>query len=378
MEKNVRNIALLLVLAWVLSFSQVMAQGDYLTGASGNNDAQGRQGTISVLRANIRYGPDTKNYKIVVTLAKGDIVTVYETKGEWYAIGFPKNGKVWLFDKYVDVLGNDGTVNANNVTLRDDARFTGLAIGEINKGARVRVLSRQGKWLRISPPSSLRAYAHKNLVQLASQEHQEEVSFRRGTIFSEGFRRWGNTPEGKNLKTLDEQLWVIKTSISFRKSKESELKKAKEAIRSLQKELNTVIRTTKDSDIKNGASVIYQKAERIIEYIDAILNLRMLLFKIEQRTKEELEALENKGPDHPYGGYIDDVGRFIGRKTRYVLKRGDEVICFLVSKKYNLKDYYYTEVAITGFKRGRSEGKTPILLVTDMQVKGRHSWNAAE
>ena len=189
---------------------------------------------------------------------------------------------------------------------------------------------------------------------------------------------WDDTPEGRMLKDWDKDIWTYKVGISFRKSKKDDLLKTKKALRDIQQKCRSLIQTTKNNDMKEGAKVIYQKAEKIVEYIDAILTLRILLVKIKEKYDEELKALEVKGPDHPYAGYIDDVGRFIGRKTRYVLKRGDEIICFLTSDKYNLKDYYYTEVAITGFDHGKPQGKTPILIVTKMDVKGRHPWNSTE
>lgn len=374
MENISRNSICMLAVLFCLPCALLTAQGDYLSGGMSDQGAEGRQATISVPRANIRYGPDTKNYKIVVTLSKGDTVTVYQRKGEWYAIDFPDKGKVWIFGKYVDVLGNEGTVNANNVTLRADSRFTGLAIGETDKGTRVKVLSRRGKWLRISPPSSLRAYVHSNLIQLASEEQHEL------TVFKSGQRlrvipKWESSPEGKELRDIEKQLYVYKQNISFVKSKESELNKTKGNIRDLQKELKTIIQKSASTNIKEGASVIFQKAEKLIEYIDAILRLRMLLVRIEQNTKEKIEDLKNRVPERTFGGYVDDVGRFIGRPSRYVLKRGDSIVCFLISKKYNLKDYYYTEVAITDFKPVRSAYKgKPVLLVTDMEPKGQHTW----
>jgi len=378
METKARNIILLLILAYCTCSAMVSAQGDYLTGAATGSGQQGRQATVSKPRANVRYGPDSDNYRIVVTLSKGTTVTVYSKKGEWYAIDFPDTGKVWIFKNYVDVLGNDGTVNADNVTLRADSRFTGLPIGEANRGDRIKILSKQGKWLRISPPSSLRAYIHSNLIQLASQEQHELRVFKHGEL-TRLIPDWGSSPAGKHLRDLEEQLYVYKQNISFRKSKNSELEKTKNNIKDIQKKCKNIIQKTKEENVREGAKIVFQKADKIIEYIEAILRLRMLLERIDKDTEDKLKDLESEGPGTAVGGHIDDVGRFIGRPSRYVLKKGDRIICFLVSKKYDLKDYYYTEVAITGYKRGRSKHTDkPVLLVTDMEVKGRHPWKPAD
>lgn len=378
METKARNTILLLILVYVTCSAMVCAQGDYLSGAPDGNGQQGRQATVSKPLANIRYGPDSNNYRIVLTLKKGATVTVYSKKGEWYAIDFPDNGKVWIFKKYIDVLGNDGTVNADHVTLRADSRFTGLPIGEANRGDRVKILSRQGKWLRISPPSSLRAYIHSNLIQLASEEQHEMRIFKQGQL-KRFFPDWGTSPEGKHLRDLEKQLYSYKQMISFKKSKNSELNKTKKDIKDIQEKCRKIIQTAKEDNVREGASVVFQKSEKIIEYIEAVLRLRMLLEKIKEDTENKLKKLESEGSGTAVGGHIDDVGRFIGRPSRYVLKKGDRIICFLVSKKYDLKDYYYTEVAITEYKRGRSKHTDkPVLLVKDMEVKGRHPWKSMD
>jgi len=349
---------------------------DYLSAAEKGAFSSGRTATVRVPRANVRYGPDAKNYPIVVTLSKGDTVTVYGKKGDWYEIGFPPGGKAWIFGEYVDILGNEGTVTADDVLVRADARMGALAIGKVDKGTRVKLLSRKGKWLRIAPLPSLRAYIYAPLVEMAGagKEVSGEDAFFAVRDLTRFLPDWGSSPEGKQLKTLDEQVWAYKASINFRKTPTDVLEKTRKALRDIQKELGKISRKTRDTGIKESASVIHRKAEKVIAYIDAIITFRRNLALVEKKTKERLEAVEKGKATRVLAGVIDDVGRFVGRPSRYVLKRGDTIICFLISKTYNLKDYYYKEVVVTGGKRVRSKGPYPVVLVTKMTVKGEHGW----
>ncbi|MFC1581897.1 SH3 domain-containing protein [Planctomycetota bacterium] len=366
---------------------------DYLSGPK-KAEADTEVGTISVARANIRYGPTT-NSRIVVTLSKGDKVTVYSKEGEWYAIAIPSQGHVWVFNDYVDVLGNDGTINANRVSLRNDARYESTVIGQVDKGVRIRVVAQKGKWLRIVPLPHLRAYIHEKLVSLSGPEFKESTKYWEGMRSEMIFRSdWQQSPDSKYLQSLDKQLWAIKASVKQSKSTMEELENAIKDIEEIETKIKAKIGGADNEGSKAFGGIVLRKAGKIKEYVQAVIDFRKNIGDIEKRAKEEIARINapKTATDDP-SGYIDDVGRIIGRPSPFVLKKGDEILCFLKSGKpcvvitangentveeLNFKDYYFKEVKIIDSTRGKDVAGIPTLTVTRLEIKGSLEWPEPE
>lgn len=62
--------------------------------------AQGQVGTVTARRLNVRAGPGT-TYRIVNSLPRGCVVTIYETRYGWYRIGPGR----WVSGVYVAIGG---------------------------------------------------------------------------------------------------------------------------------------------------------------------------------------------------------------------------------------------------------------------------------
>jgi uncharacterized protein YgiM (DUF1202 family) len=368
---------------------------DYLTGDSAvTTDTtqpapEGIKGTIRVANANVRYGPDKDKYRIILTMQKGESVTVYENKAGWLAIGFPSTGGAWVHGDLVELLGNEGVVTADDVVVRDDARFEGTVIGHLNKDEKVTIAGMQGKWYRLVPPASLRGYINADLVEMQSVDERRDDAFVHGQVQNFLFETgWSKTPEGKQLEELDRQLWVYKTSVKLNTSTMEELEKTRKDVEDIKVKAGEVQAASANDRVKTEADILIKKADKVVEYIDAIINFKNNYLLVETRYKDEIEKLNDpSAANSPYAGYIDDVGRIIGRKSPFVLKKGGEIICYLKSREIlddqkqkvpviDFRKYYRQEVVITEFKIVKREtpNEIPLLVVEDMEVKGAQAW----
>ncbi|MFH1708595.1 MAG: SH3 domain-containing protein [Planctomycetota bacterium] len=368
---------------------------DYLTGDStGTTDTtqpgpEGTKGTIRVANANVRYGPDKDKYRIIITMQKGESVTVYEDKAGWMAIGFPSTGSAWVHGDLVELLGNEGVVTADDVVVRDDARFEGTVIGHLNKDEKVTVAGMQGKWYRLVPPASLRGYIHTDLVELQNVDERRNDAYVHGQVQNFLFETgWSKTPEGKQLEELNRQLWVYKTSIKINTSTMEELEKTRKDVEDTKVKAGEIQAASANDRVKSEADILIEKADKVVEYIDAIISFKEMYLIVERTRAENIEKLNDpSAANSPYAGYIDDVGRIIGRRSSFVLKKGGEIICHLKSREIlddqkrkvpviDFRKYYRQEVVITAFKTVKRENpdEIPLLIVDDMEVKGAQAW----
>ncbi len=370
------TISVAVALCLFLSLLSAQEGTDYLT-ASSDAGSEGQVGAVSVPKANVRYGPDKDKYRIVVTLNKGDKVIVYGSENDWLRIAFPKQGSVWVSAEYVDLVGNSGTINANRVALRDDARFEGLSIGHLNKGAQVTVSSRQGTWYRIVAPSTLYAYIYKDLVQIKGPEYKKADEYFSGKLQEIYFSTaWHKTKEGKDLMALDQQLWSYKAGIRASKSTMEQLDKTFKDVEELRKKVMAIRKSTDNPRVQEQADNVYGKAGEVLEYITSIIEYKKRYEVIMDTYKKNIDKIRNQ-PDSDKGiaGYIDDIGRVIGRKTPFVIKKGGKIQYFVMSDVYDLKKLYYHEVVVTKAKMvSKNKGGIPVISIIEMEVKGPQPW----
>ena len=129
-------------------------------------------GTITASTLNIRSEPSTTSGKIQGAYAKGDTVTILETKDGW-----GRTNKGWISMQYVSTSGsgtntgtNSGTntgtntgtstgngsttvqfkgiVTASELNIRSTASTEGTRVGSLSYGARVEILEKSGNWGR--------------------------------------------------------------------------------------------------------------------------------------------------------------------------------------------------------------------------------------
>lgn len=95
--------------------------------------------TITGGRVNIRYGPDSGEYKIKKTVSKGDVFTGVDTTG-WKCIDY-KGVARWIYAQYVS---SAGTCTGKSVNIRKGPSTDYASIGIANKGDMLDVLNCKG------------------------------------------------------------------------------------------------------------------------------------------------------------------------------------------------------------------------------------------
>jgi uncharacterized protein YgiM (DUF1202 family) len=108
-----------------------------------------------------------QNFRAMGQLKKGDEVKVLEASADdqWLRIEPPADGQVYIFAEYVRVEGQKGTVTNDRVWVRVRPELTGETVAQVNKGAGLKVLGRDGEWLRIAPPPGTAAWISSQFVK---------------------------------------------------------------------------------------------------------------------------------------------------------------------------------------------------------------------
>jgi hypothetical protein len=137
-------------------------------------DAAPVRGVVVADKLNVRVKPGLGK-SVVASLARGDAVEARPMDDEWLEIAAPKNMAVWVATCFVA----DGVLK-RNAKLRAGPGVAYESFGLAPSQEAVKPLddAHQG-WLRIEPPSWLRAYVSAKFVKLdsaAPKGHDEELS----------------------------------------------------------------------------------------------------------------------------------------------------------------------------------------------------------
>ncbi len=106
---------------------------------------------VSSPSVNIRAGQHL-NFEKLCRLNKGAQVIVVARSYSWYKIKLPLEAKSFISQNYIQ-LTNDktGVVSANRVNVRAGADPNTTALGQLKKGASVKILEKLPGWYRIEP-----------------------------------------------------------------------------------------------------------------------------------------------------------------------------------------------------------------------------------
>jgi len=106
---------------------------------------------VSAPSVNIRAGQHS-NFEKLCRLNKGVQVIVVARSYSWYKIKLPLDAKSFISQNYIQ-LTNDktGVVSANRVNVRAGPDPNTTALGQLKKGASVKILEKLPGWYRIEP-----------------------------------------------------------------------------------------------------------------------------------------------------------------------------------------------------------------------------------
>lgn len=106
---------------------------------------------VSSSGVNIRAGQHL-NFEKLCRLNKGDQVIVVARSYSWYKIKLPLGSKSFISQNYVQLTDDKtGTVSANRVNVRAGPDPNTTALGQLKKGAGVKILEKLPGWYRIEP-----------------------------------------------------------------------------------------------------------------------------------------------------------------------------------------------------------------------------------
>ena len=113
------------------------------------------------------------SYPVVAELEPGTPVRVVSKRTPWSRIQAPGGFTVWVHENYVEIGGTglEGRISASHVRARPlpSTAQQSYPVGQFEKGDAVRVLGRDGEWVKVRAPESLGAWVQSEfLVELGS------------------------------------------------------------------------------------------------------------------------------------------------------------------------------------------------------------------
>ncbi|MBP5232653.1 MAG: SH3 domain-containing protein, partial [Planctomycetes bacterium] len=334
--------------------------------------AEGTAGVITGGRVNIRAGDSTK-YEIVYTADPETPVTVYEKKGEWVKIGFPEKEFC-----YVEQRAVEGDVPAEipeqgvGCTVRNDGAKVyvrpwagSTVVGSVKAGESVVVTGARGQFLRIRPPATAYAWVFEKFIRYNGASVQ--------TVELTDAEKEARAKENEK---------ALRQTVDDLKSGKGKLMSAREANPLLLKlrERTQVERKQREAQREAVKSMV-ANIDKQMELIDAETAARIADIDRNRvdmaRLNEEAMRVAEEGyrPGPPPGsmgnsatGWIEHVAFWRGRPAEYRLVKGQEIICYIRSSRYNLADYNGRRVVVTGNLVKSVNGKVDVLSVDTLRL----------
>lgn len=116
-------------------------------------------------KLNLRAGIG-QNYKVLLTVQKGDQLVGEEEQVGWVRIRAPKGIHCFVSRDFVDAAGaGGGTVNADHVNLRPTPSTTHPPLLQLNKGDKISVVREVEGWFEIEAPAAVPCWATKEMLR---------------------------------------------------------------------------------------------------------------------------------------------------------------------------------------------------------------------
>ena len=124
---------------------------------------------VSKESVNVRAGPNT-NFDKIDKLSKGTQLVVLGRSYEWYKIQPLPTTKAYIRSDYLSILkgGALAVVAGNNVNIRSAPNSDAATLGEVKKGALVKVLEQINGWCRLGPVAGTAAWIHQDFLKKIS------------------------------------------------------------------------------------------------------------------------------------------------------------------------------------------------------------------
>ncbi len=125
---------------------------------------------VSRSSVNVRAGGNT-NFEIIDKLVQGAEVVVLGHTFEWYKVQLPSTASAYLRADYVKIYkGGLGELSGDRVNVRAKASSDSSPLGQLHKGAIVRLVDKTNDWWKIDPPAGTFGWIHQDFLKLKSPD----------------------------------------------------------------------------------------------------------------------------------------------------------------------------------------------------------------
>jgi SH3-like domain-containing protein len=102
------------------------------------------------------------------SLGSGTPIEITDSRGEWYLITLPDGLKMWIFEDYLEVTGDSGTVRGTGVRVRPKPttdNFESPPAGAYRNGEQVIVVGKEGQWYQVRAPKRIGGWVPVSAVE---------------------------------------------------------------------------------------------------------------------------------------------------------------------------------------------------------------------
>lgn len=271
-----------------------------------------------------------KEFRSLGKFKREEILPVYSIAGDWYETKCPPELKVYVFQKYITVTGNDGVIIGESVNGRADASEDATVLFKFPIKTRVNVLGLTNGWVLIAPPPQATAWVAKQYTKDAQG--------------------------AGNIVVVENTSDSTKIVVNEDNQATSETKKPT---------------TTKTNVTVKGATKTNTVSPEVQNILDERERKKGEIVKNQEKTQREiLEATEEAG--FLKTGWVRRLGRVIGRKATHALYISEGAdLCHLISNDDSIKleDYSGKYVGIYGEENGKEKrSDVPLITVTKIVV----------
>ncbi|PEL12344.1 N-acetylmuramoyl-L-alanine amidase [Bacillus sp. AFS017336] len=145
-------------------------------GVNSSKAATTQSGVVTAASLNMRTGPSTA-YSKIMTLKKGNKLTITERKNGWYKFKFSK--KIgWASAKYIKLFKKtptapkvlfSGEITASSLNVRTSPSVTGKVITTLKKGTKVSIVEKKSTWYRINTTKGYGWVSSAYVIQIVNE-----------------------------------------------------------------------------------------------------------------------------------------------------------------------------------------------------------------
>lgn len=120
-------------------------------------------GVVTGDSINIRSANST-TANVIDTLSSGESINILSKSNDWYKISYGSVSTAYISDLFVKVTNVSGTINANDVNVRNNPSTNSDVVGKINKDDTVNIVGQYNDWYAIKRQNGDTAYISKSFV----------------------------------------------------------------------------------------------------------------------------------------------------------------------------------------------------------------------